>query len=262
MRPTAKQYRTATRTVVAMVFACLASTLAAHAQDSTTNYPTAIISSGGSGLSPAPVSGQNPVAIDHSVSAPSWTAERNPASGNLRPNNAQAYPPLPVAHSTVVTAAAQEPVVSNIANGGEIGTSKHIPLAPPSDRFKGETPQPASSPLQTAVSVGSSLLLVVGLFLGVAWCYRKTIHSTVGGGLSKQVVNVLGRSSISARQQMVLIRFGSKLLLVSVIQGEARTLSEITDPLEVDQLVGLCESGQPGSITNSFKSVLLQEGKR
>lgn len=61
---------------------------------------------------------------------------------------------------------------------------------------------------------------------------------------------------------MVLIRFGSKLLLVSVIQGEARTLSEITDPLEVDQLVGLCESGQAGSISNSFRSVLLQEGKR
>jgi flagellar biogenesis protein FliO len=112
------------------------------------------------------------------------------------------------------------------------------------------------------VSVGSSLLLVVGLFLGVAWCYRRTLSTTLSGALPKQVVQVMGRSSISPRQQLVVVRFGSKLVLVSLIQGEARTLSEIADPLEVDQLVGLCESGQPGSITNSFKSVLLQEGKR
>ncbi len=103
---------------------------------------------------------------------------------------------------------------------------------------------------------------MVGLFLGVAWCYRKTLGTTLAGGLPKQVVQVVGRTSISARQQMVMVRFGSKLLLVSVIQGEARTLSEINDPLEVDQLLGLCESGQPGSSSQSFKSILLQEGKR
>ena len=59
---------------------------------------------------------------------------------------------------------------------------------------------------------------------------------------------------------MVLLRFGSKLVLVSVIQGEARTISEISDPLEVDQLAGMCASGQSDSISNSFKSVLRGEG--
>jgi flagellar biogenesis protein FliO len=112
------------------------------------------------------------------------------------------------------------------------------------------------------LSIGSSLAIVVGLFLGVAWCYRKTLSTSMSGSLPKQVVDILGRSSLSARQQMILVRFGQKLVLVSVIQGEARTLSEITDPVQVDQLVGLCESSQPGSITNSFKSVLLQEGSR
>lgn len=112
------------------------------------------------------------------------------------------------------------------------------------------------------VSIISSLLLVVGLFLGVAWCYRKTLGTSLAGGLPKQVVNVVGRTSISARQQLVLVRFGSKLLLVSVIQGEARTLGEISDPLEVDQMLGECESGQPGSISQSFKSLLHSEGAR
>ena len=78
------------------------------------------------------------------------------------------------------------------------------------------------------------------------------------GGLPKHVVNVLGRTPLAARQQLVLVRFGSKLVLVSLVQGDARPISEITDPLEVDRLSGLCESQQPGSITQSFRNVLNQ----
>ncbi len=105
--------------------------------------------------------------------------------------------------------------------------------------------------------MGSSLMIVLALFLGVAWCYRKTQHGTTLG-LPKQVVEVLGRSPLAARQQLVLIRFGSKLVLVSLIQGEARAISEITDALEVDQLAGLCESSQASSISASFRNILNQ----
>ena len=113
--------------------------------------------------------------------------------------------------------------------------------------------------LKMLFSVGSSLLIVIGLFLGVAWCYRKTLNTTMGG-IPKQVVSVLGRTAIAPRQQLILVRFGSKLVLVSMVQGETRTLSEITDPLEVDQLAGACESHQPHSLTNSFRSILSQHG--
>ena len=115
--------------------------------------------------------------------------------------------------------------------------------------------------VQALLSVGSSLMIVIGLFLGIAWMYRKTLSSSLGG-LPAQVVKVLGRTPLAARQQLVLVRFGSKLVLVSLVQGEARPISEITDPLEVDQLAGLCESKQPGSISNSFRAVLNQGGAR
>ncbi|MCA9132209.1 MAG: flagellar biosynthetic protein FliO, partial [Planctomycetales bacterium] len=160
----------------------------------------------------------------------------------------------PAQSAAVVTAAAGDVFPRNPSE------RQHIPLKPPSDQSTAAESR-SSSTLQMLFSVGSSLLIVTGLFLGLAWCYRKSLNSAVAGGLPKQVVHVLGRTSLSSRQQMVVLRFGNKLVLVSVIQGEARTLSEITDPLEVDQLVGLCESGQPGSISNSFKSVLLQEGR-
>lgn len=219
-------------------------------------HPATIISSGGPKPEARPTGATN-------VSAPNWTSQ-SPAisdgasAGNLRPQQPNlGYPSLPSANNPELTAGAQDSVAA-LPNA----SVTHIPLAPPSARFTGEEKRQSASTLQMLVSVGSSLLLVVGLFLGVAWCYRKTLSSTANGGLPKQVVNILGRTSISARQQMVLVRFGSKLLLVSIIQGEARTLGEISDPLEVDQLVGMCESSQPDSISNSFKNVLLQGGSR
>jgi flagellar biogenesis protein FliO len=111
------------------------------------------------------------------------------------------------------------------------------------------------------ISLGSSLAIVIGLFLGVAVLYRKSVSTTLGRGLPKNVVQVLGRTSIAPRQQMLLVRFGSKLVLVSMIQGEARTISEITDPLEVDQLAGLCEGHSSGSATSSFREILTQGAK-
>jgi flagellar biogenesis protein FliO len=128
-------------------------------------------------------------------------------------------------------------------------------------KSKAESSQPSSASggkLQMLISVGSSLAIVIGLFIGVAMLYRKTLASTIGKGLPKTVVQVLGRTAVAPRQQLVLLRFGSKLVLVSMIQGEARTISEITDPLEVDQLAGLCESTQPASSSNSFRELLFQ----
>ena len=240
----------------------------AHGQAPTrpTALPTAVISSG----APNHISEASPSA---------WTADRNPLVGGLRPNAsapaAASSTRLPDAHPTSLAAGptasvAVRPAVETAAGTAAAGSSAagssaagaHIPLAPPSPRFQGESPESASSPLQMFVSVGSSLLLVLGAFLAVAWCYRKTLSGSAAGGLPKQVLQVMGRTPVSPRQQMVLVRFGSKLLLVSVVQGETRTLSEISDPLEVDRLLGLCESGQPGSITQSFKNVLLHEGGR
>ncbi len=184
------------------------------------NLPTAVISSSGNSSSGNLSSGAEPaeiyraVATDHPSTPPQpqWIAGGN--TGNLRPQSTSA----PAARG-------QSPISpSRVGLASTSGDIQHIPLAPPSERLRDEKPKGTASTLQMLVSIISSLLLVVGLFLGVAWCYRKTLGTTLAGGLPKQVVNVLGRTSISARQQMVLVRFGSKLLLVSVIQGEARTL--------------------------------------
>lgn len=131
------------------------------------------------------------------------------------------------------------------------------PLSPPSPSSSEVKTQSGSS-LQMLLSIGSSLMMVIGLFLGSVWLYRKSIGSSKAGGLPKNVVQILGRTPVATRQQLVLLRFGPKLVLLSMVQGETRAISEISDPLEVDRLAGLCEGSQPGSVSSSFREILTQ----
>jgi flagellar biogenesis protein FliO len=102
-----------------------------------------------------------------------------------------------------------------------------------------------------------SLLVVIGLFLIVARVLRG-IQPTPQRNLPKEVVEVLGRSTLAPRQQMYVVRFGRKLLLVSQQMGQSTTLSEIDDTREVDHMLGLLESKKSDSITDSFRDVLQQ----
>jgi hypothetical protein len=61
---------------------------------------------------------------------------------------------------------------------------------------------------------------------------------------------------------MQLIRCGHKLLLVCISAAGAETLTEITDPQEVDRLAGLCRQAHPHSATASFQQVFQQFGQK
>lgn len=114
---------------------------------------------------------------------------------------------------------------------------------------------PQSSDASTLLTVGGSLTLVLGLFLLVTWAVRR---GTPAGStlLPREVVEMLGRAPLPGRQQMHLVRVGSKLLLLHITPNGAETLTEITDPLEVDRLIGLCHQRGPHSSTAAFHSVL------
>lgn len=142
--------------------------------------------------------------------------------------------------------------------GEQSPQQESMPLEPPTIVKSSEGQGSGGSTIQMVTSIGSSLLIVIGLFLGATWCYKKTVNTTLSGGIPKQVVKVLGRTPLAARQQLVLVRFGPKLVLVSLVQGEARAISEITDPVQVDQLSGFCESQSADSSSQSFRNILNQ----
>jgi flagellar biogenesis protein FliO len=128
------------------------------------------------------------------------------------------------------------------------GTRNSAPAGESSGRFGG---------IVSLMTVGGSLALVLGLFMILAWIMRRTVPGAVQA-LPGEVVEVLGRAPLAGRQQVHLIRCGSKLILVSVTPEGAETLTEITDPEEVDRLSGLCRETHPGSATNAFRHVFGQ----
>lgn len=132
-----------------------------------------------------------------------------------------------------------------------------IPLKTSKAGSEIERTKKSSSTISSMISMMISLALVIAIFMGLAWLLRSA-QPAVTKGLPKDVVEVLGRTTLAPRQQMYVIKFGRKLILVSQQMGQTATLTEIEDPQEVDHLLGLIESGSPTSISNSFKNVFHQ----
>ena len=126
-------------------------------------------------------------------------------------------------------------------------------ISPPNEKGR-VTSRPLGGTLATTFG---GLAIVLGLFFVIVRLARKgrPKESTT---LSAEVVEVLGRVPLAGRQQAQLIRVGNKLLLVALSTGVAETLTEITDPLEVDRLCGLCRQSRPTSATAAFRQVLAQ----
>jgi len=161
--------------------------------------------------------------IKSAVQPASWSSE-SPATTNLTPIKTRSRTPL------------------------ELRTSAKDSV--------GNVDKPRSS-WSAALSMFFSLAVVLSFFLLVAWLVKKS-QPNAFIKLPGDVVQVMGRTPMAPRQQMYVVRFGSKLLLISHQPGQTQTLGEITDPDEVQRLAGLCEANLPGSISNSFRDVLKQ----
>ena len=148
-------------------------------------------------------------------------ATANPAEPRLLPTAYQT-PVTPVAAvpNPITPAAAQQP----------------IPLPPkgasPANPFGGKD----FSPFATGAA---SLGIVLGLFLLVVWSVRR--GTPKGAGLvPRDAVEVLGRAPIGGKQNVHLVRCGNKIVLINVSATSVETLTEITDPAEVERLQEIC----------------------
>jgi flagellar biogenesis protein FliO len=112
-------------------------------------------------------------------------------------------------------------------------------------------------PRETVFRIASALAIVVGLFLVFAWLLRRGGRS-VASTLPSDVVSVLGRVPLATRQFADLLQVGNKLVLVASSPAGPSTLTEVTDPTEVDRLIGLCRQADPHSTTKAFEQVFRQ----
>lgn len=106
---------------------------------------------------------------------------------------------------------------------------------------------------QSVLSTMFALGLVLCLFLGVMLLLRRALPDASRRKLPKDVLEIIGTSEWYPKQQLVLMRFGNKLLLVNQQPGETRVISEVVDPKEVERMIALCEKPHlPGAAFPSF----------
>ncbi len=98
------------------------------------------------------------------------------------------------------------------------------------------------------------LTAVLALVFLTAKVVKRSVPA-VQKSLPAEVVQVLGRTAVDYRHQIHLVRFGSRMLVLGTSQEGLRTLSEITDPVEIDYLAGLCKPSEPASVAGTFRQL-------
>ncbi|MEX2288127.1 MAG: flagellar biosynthetic protein FliO [Planctomycetaceae bacterium] len=112
----------------------------------------------------------------------------------------------------------------------------------------------ASSAGSVWTTIGS-LAVVVFLILIIARSWKKH-GSRIGGQIPSEAVELLGKKHIDARQSLHLVRLGSRILLLGSSTGGLRTLAEITDPVDVDFLAGVCrQTMADGAVSQTFRAL-------
>lgn len=147
-------------------------------------------------------------------------------------------------------------------------------LAPPTrDVSNGGVNRPATSagrqlmnfslPTQSLYTVITALAIVIGAFLLFAWALKRSGKASTSKKtlLPSEAVSVLGRMPLAARQFAQLLRVGNKLVLVAFTPTGPITLTEVTDPAEVDRLTGMCQQSDPHSTTKTFDKIFQQFSK-
>ena len=106
------------------------------------------------------------------------------------------------------------------------------------------------------LALGAVLLLILGMrTLG-----KKMTVGAAGGGASK-AVQVLHRSAVSPRQQLILVRVGRRLVLVGSSGAEMNPLCQIDDPDEIAEVLGQLRADKSSSTGKSFVALFGKAGK-
>lgn len=94
----------------------------------------------------------------------------------------------------------------------------------------------------------AALGIVIGLIFALRWCSR-FVFPAAAGRAGNKAIEVVSRSALSPKQQVLLLRVGRRLIVVGDSGAQMNPLCEITDPDEVAALVGQLrdERSPPGA---------------
>ena len=83
------------------------------------------------------------------------------------------------------------------------------------------------------------LAVVIGGYLGLVWLL-KIINPAGSGAIPREALEVVGSAPLNSKQNLQLIRLGSKLMLMIHGPDGTQPVGEVNDPAEVEHLLAIC----------------------
>jgi flagellar biosynthetic protein FliO len=107
-----------------------------------------------------------------------------------------------------------------------------------------------------AITVTSSLAVVLGLFAALIWMTRRFGSRGINqAALSGEVLQSLGTAPIDPRTRVTLLRCGNRILVLAQTATGVQPLAEITDPEEVRHLTATCLGDAGRSFVSTLRSI-------
>lgn len=121
--------------------------------------------------------------------------------------------------------------------------SKQIPLnrRPASSEDSATAGSAIKGPSLTSLLLALGFVVVV--ILGIGRIATKRGPFAVPG-VPKEAVEILGRRTVDPRHSILVVKVGTRVLLLSVSANGLQTLSDISDPIEVATLISYCRGAE------------------
>lgn len=169
-------------------------------------------------------------------------------------NNAVAAVPVPApTHESPASAKSLIPPAS---------PQEQLGLGMPSSKRAASSPvtsAPVTGGYSWIATTGGALAVVIGLILLLRAGFLKLSgQSALTRG--NAVVEVLSRVTLHPKSRLLLVRAGSRLLLLGETPQGINTLAQIDSPEEVAAILQTLTAGQPSSATQAFQNLLDRMG--
>ena len=143
-----------------------------------------------------------------------------------------------------------------VASSGSARDPNRTPISLPQLRGNSSSPNQASAS-KSLVTMLSGLSIVLGLLFGFVWFARRT--GTIRAvKRTPPLVDILGSYRVSPKHEISVVRFGSKLIAMSMAGSTTQTLAVLEDPEEVAFLTELCGSADSGSIPSRLRQAIAE----
>lgn len=125
-----------------------------------------------------------------------------------------------------------------------------------------DEPKPDRTFSGPAITVTSSLAVVLGLFAALVWMTRRFGSRSMNQGtISSEVLQSLGTTPIDPRTRVTLLRCGNRILVLAQTATGVQPLAEITDPEEVRHLTATCLGDAGRSFVSTLRSIEKEPAK-